>query len=736
MNLSRLKKLAMVFVVILMAFNQISSVNVVAATKAQGDDPGVTIHSPEKINSQGLVDIDVTLSASAGKLSENGQIEVKIPKEIVDDPIQLSSMIRLTDPFYLNDLAYREDGIGNYILSVNYDATKINQNEAVGYSFTIEFRAPYFTDNTAVADNVAFTSDLKISNKVVSTDRDSSKTLPSTKGNPAFLKYSGSGSINDNGVTKYVMSPSNSQLNNFVIVFNYNHQTYENVTISDTLPEGLSLADTYPLFNGAPGNTERVGHLYVYKVTVDDKGNPTNPQLVTDNFSNNIQADSRGFSLHLGKVEADESYAITYGAVVNEGYTVENFGTQYNQATLMNETVELYSSKVPLIMQDLSPSATSLKKQVNQDLLATNSASLVYTLTLRNNTGNLKAGTVVSDPLPDYVSFDSTLSNNNFSDAVYDKSTNTVSYTLLSDIPQGESREIQLKVNYTNSSAQIGDKIINKASYVYAGSTIYSNDSVTIISGSAVLQKLDSKSAKPLAGAIFKIIDNEGSIVADNLATDADGKVNSGLLSPGEYSFVETKAPEGYVLDNTPNKFTVTSNQETQVNMTMYNTQSTRISGTKTWIDDNDANKLRPENITINLYRDNQKIDSTKIGAVNSWKYSFTDLPKYNKDGKEYVYSVKEVSVKNYTCEQDGFNFINTLNKNEKPSITPPSSENTGTVSSSTPLETNNLEGNKIKPTNGKSYPKTGEKSSFGLVVGGIILILLSVCFFYKRKRV
>ncbi len=116
MNLSRLKKLAMVFVVILMAFNQISSVNVVAATKAQGDDPGVTIHSPEKINSQGLVDIDVTLSASAGKLSENGQIEVKIPKEIVDDPIQLSSMIRLTDPFYLNDLAYREDGIGNYIL--------------------------------------------------------------------------------------------------------------------------------------------------------------------------------------------------------------------------------------------------------------------------------------------------------------------------------------------------------------------------------------------------------------------------------------------------------------------------------------------------------------------------------------------------------------------------------------------------------------------------------------------
>lgn len=723
MNSNFMKKISMLLGVIIIIFSQSIQVGALVNLKAQGDDPGVTIQSPDTINSQGLVDLNVTLSSSAGKLSTNGTVEVKIPKNIVDDPTQLSSMIKMTDPFYLDNPAYIDDGNGNYILNVKYDASKINQNEAVGYTFTVEFKAPYFTDNSTVPENVNFTSTLNISDKNVSTASDNSKTVPSTTGNPAFVKYSGSNSINNNGVKEYIMSPTDSQQNNFVIVFNYNHQTYDDATITDTLPDGLSLADTYPIpaFKGAPGNPARVKHLYIYRVSVDNAGNVTNPQLVTDTFSSSIDATSKGFSLHLGKVESDESYAITYGGAVNSGYTVDNFGTQYNHATLSNNGVQLYEREIPLIMQDLTPSATSLNKKVSQAGLSTNSASLVYTLTLSNQKGALKAGTIVTDPLPDFVSYDSTISNTGFSEATYNKDTNTVSYTLLNDIPQGQSKELKVKVTYNNGSAQIGDKIVNKASYTYAGSTIYSNDAVTILSGSAVLTKLDSKSKSPLSGAIFKIVDNKGNVVAKNLSTNSNGQVSSGLLSPGEYSFIETKAPAGYVLDSTPNKFTVTSGQQTQVDLIMYNTQGITISGTKTWVDNNNSQNLRPKNITIELYRDNKKIDSKEIGVKDNWKYSFIDLPKYSKNGEEYVYTVKEVPVDNYKSEQKGFDFTNTLIPT-KPSPTPPTSK----------LDT--------KPSTKKELPQTGDTSLNSMIytllgISTGIGVALGVSLKYKKSK-
>ncbi|MCT1226534.1 Cna B-type domain-containing protein [Lactococcus lactis] len=721
MRIKFLKKIAMLFGILLIVLNQSGNTGALASLKSQGDDPGVTIQSPDSINSQGLVDHNVTLSASAGNLKENGTVEVKIPKNIVADPTQLSSMIKMTDPFYLDNPAYFDDGNGNYILNVKYDPSKINQNEAVGYTFTVEFKAPYFTDNTTVPENIDFNTNLNIAGTTVSMATDNSKTIPSTTGNPAFVKYSGSDSINNNGVKQYIMSPTDSQQNNFVIVFNYNHQTYENATITDTLPEGLSLADTYPIpaFNGASGNPSRVNHLYIYKVNVDNKGNVTNPQLVTDTFSNDIIATSKGFSLHLGKVESDESYAITYGGSVNPGYNADNFGTQYNHATLSNNDVQLYDREVPLIMQDVTPSATSLTKKVNQADLATNSASLIYTLTLSNHTGELKAGTIVSDPLPDFVSYDSTIEGTGFSEATYNKNTNTVSYTLLNDLPQGQNKELKIKVNYTNSSAQIGDKIINKASYTYAGSTIYSNDAVTILSGSAVLTKLDNKSKSPLAGALFKILDNKGNVIAKDLSTNSNGQVSSGLLSPGDYSFVETKAPTGYVLDSTPNKFTVTSGQQTQVDLIMYNTQGITISGTKTWVDNNNSQNLRPKNITIELYRDNKKIDSKEIGIKDNWKYSFIDLPKYSKNGEEYVYTVKEVPVDNYKSEQKGYDFTNTLIPT-KPSPMPPTSKSA------------------TKPSTKKELPQTGDATLNSMIYTllGISTVIGVISFtFLKYKK-
>lgn len=85
------------------------------------------------------------------------------------------------------------------------------------------------------------------------------------------------------------------------------------------------------------------------------------------------------------------------------------------------------------------------------------------------------------------------------------------------------------------------------------------------------------------------------------------------------------------------------------------------VNGTKTWQDDNDAEGLRPEAITIDLFQNGKKINSQLVTAKTNWQYSFTNLPKYDANGDAYTYTVKEEAVDHYTSTQDGNNFTNTL---------------------------------------------------------------------------
>jgi uncharacterized surface anchored protein len=72
--------------------------------------------------------------------------------------------------------------------------------------------------------------------------------------------------------------------------------------------------------------------------------------------------------------------------------------------------------------------------------------------------------------------------------------------------------------------------------------------------------KTDADNKQPLKDAHFRLYKANGEVVGDYV-TDADGLIIVPNLSPGWYKIVETRAPDGYVLDDAPRDFEVTGNQ-------------------------------------------------------------------------------------------------------------------------------------------------------------------------------
>lgn len=79
--------------------------------------------------------------------------------------------------------------------------------------------------------------------------------------------------------------------------------------------------------------------------------------------------------------------------------------------------------------------------------------------------------------------------------------------------------------------------------------------------GGLIIQKLDSVTREPLAGAEFKITNTAGEYVPDNegktstngiYRTDSHGEIRLLNLKPDSYSAVEVTAPAGYAINQTP----------------------------------------------------------------------------------------------------------------------------------------------------------------------------------------
>ena len=196
----------------------------------------------------------------------------------------------------------------------------------------------------------------------------------------------------------------------------------------------------------------------------------------------------------------------------------------------------------------------------------------------------------------------------------------------------------------------------------------------------------------------------------DNLAAYANGKKIT-------YTVTED-AVAGYT--STVDGYNVTNN---------HTPATVKVSGAKTWKDNNNQDGIRPSSITVNLLANGQQVASKKVSASDNWQYSFDNLAAYA-NGKKITYTVTEDAVAGYTSTVDGYNITNTHNPTtpKKPQV--PNNPTTPKK----PQVPNN--GNKVVPkdfTQGKTYdktsrlPQTGDRSSIGMMFVGIVMLLLSL---------
>lgn len=212
---------------------------------------------------------------------------------------------------------------------------------------------------------------------------------------------------------------------------------------------------------------------------------------------------------------------------------------------------------------------------------------------------------------------------------LYDKSGITLLETLVTDENgEAESKIYKFKIYKLKELSAPSGYAIASEYKVGKEITFKENDQIFTVTNKPLRQaveltKVDKDNMKVLSGAEFELQKKDGTKVNTH-TTDANGQIIVNELDPGDYQFIETKAPEHYLLDATPVSFTIIDDQTEVVKI---NKENERGKGSLTIkkVDATDETKVL-QGAEFELYDSKDQLVTTKTTDADG-KVVFDNLP-------------------------------------------------------------------------------------------------------------
>ena len=352
------------------------------------------------------------------------------------------------------------------------------------------------------------------------------------------------------------------------------------ITLSNLNPGVYSVSEI-----SAPEGYVKNDEVKVFEATEDG-----NIQLVFKNY--------RKPSLKITKVDSDNGDTL-YGAAFRIA-KVGDSTRYYDRVTDRNGVIEIDGLDVGIYtVQEISaPEGYQLNDTLyHVELFEGKDSTLTVENTIKPSLTIIKLDSKTNEPLSDAV-FEV------YRDArlVGTYTTNINGEINLRDLKTGTYRVKEVAVdnehivNSTPQQIEIDENSGDTAMLVFL------NDQKPYIR----LVKLDSTTFEPLANAVFEVKKTDGSFTKE-FTTDRNGEISLDELDVGTYVVKETKAPDGYIADNTSRIATVNGNDSATFVFT--NTVKPSIKITK--IDKHTGEKLEGAVVRIVNLSDNDVWEKT-----------------------------------------------------------------------------------------------------------------------------
>ena len=160
------------------------------------------------------------------------------------------------------------------------------------------------------------------------------------------------------------------------------------------------------------------------------------------------------------------------------------------------------------------------------------------------------------------------------------------------------------------------------------------------------ISKIDLISGDMLAGATFRILDQDGGTV-DEWVTEETVYEAKGLKIGETYTIHEVQAPAGYTLADDVT-FVIDEKGEVTTSGTLTEDQTIQIADrrinsvylavTKEWQDDDNRDGLRPLTLAVTLLADGKAVKTVTLNEANHWTASVSGQYGCDDEGKASTY--------------------------------------------------------------------------------------------------